>query len=170
MTTACLRIFPKKKQKTFFFPVVNPAALISRKASVAVASADWLLVSLQLQNLPMSSAGAGDASGDAMWPHHSPALTPQLQVTSPWDFLSNLAKVSIQYDFRLGASCFIFFRPQKSAKKKRRKNPATRITIVNKMHEILNVTAAVFQAGDSCAATVDAAGPPSVKSGPLLAG
>lgn len=71
-------ISKKKKQKTFFFPVVNPAALISRKASVAVASADWLLVSLQLQNLPMSSAGAGDASGDAMWPHHSPALTPQL--------------------------------------------------------------------------------------------
>lgn len=162
VTTACLRIFPKKPN--IFLPH-RESCCSHLQESVSGRRSGWLTPRLSAAPEPPDVFGRRWRC--IRWRHVTPPRphTPAISHVTVGLFFSNLDKVSIQSDFRLGASCFIFFRPQKLAKK-REKNPATRITIVNKMHEILNVTAAVFQAGDSCAATVDAAGPSSVKVRP----
>lgn len=169
MTTACLRIFPKKNKKHFSSPswilllsspgkrqwpslrLTDSSSLCSSRTSRCLRQA------LEMHQVTPCDPTTPPPSHPSYKSRHRGTFFP-IWLQSRSSMISDLVPPAL------------YFSVLRSWQKKKRKNPATRTTIVNKMHEILNVTAAVFQAGDSCAATVDAAGPPSVKSGPLLAG
>lgn len=157
---------PPPKKQNLFLPC-RESCCSHLQESVSGRRSGWLTPCLFVAPEPPDVFGRSWRC--IRWHHVTPPLprphAPAISHVTVGLFPPKLAKVSIQSDFQLGASCFIFFHSQKLAKKEK-KNPTTRIIV---KRNAWNLKGCCFQAGDSCTTIVDAAGPPSMKSDPLLA-